>query len=72
MKLEEKGGVQKCLRSNSTADSIYNNVQKGKTTTKMSIEIVFYLLLKQTFMHKSILSRLDLINWLQQVLHSQD
>ena len=46
MKLEEKGGVQKCLRSNSTADSIYNNVQKGKTTTKMSIEIVFYLLLE--------------------------
>lgn len=48
MKLEEKGGVQKCLRSNSTADSIYNNVQKGKTT-KMSIEIVFYLLLETNF-----------------------
>jgi len=37
MKLEEKGGVQKCLRSNSTTDSIYNNVQKVKTTTKTSI-----------------------------------
>lgn len=49
MKLEEKGEVQKCLRSNSTADSIYNNVQKGKTTTKMSIEIVFYLLLETNF-----------------------
>ena len=65
MKLEEKGGVQKCLRSNSTADSIYNNVQKGKTTTKMSIEIVFYLLLETNFYAYKHISRLDLINWLQ-------
>lgn len=72
MKLEEKGGVQKCLRSNSTADSIYNNVQKGKTTTKCPLKLCFICYLKQTFMHTSILSRLDLINWLQQVLHSQD